>query len=112
MGPLLLAEVVEIFRVSSSAERGRMAHARKAPLFCLLLSLAVINLGLVGVAVYIWRVKEWHSPMLRLLSRCKEIFLILEGSSSNGFISGLLVAILEILAVLLTSLASSMELLP
>jgi hypothetical protein len=65
----------------------------------LLCCFAFIDLCAAGTIIWIWRNKEWHHHLLRFLGHSWRNFLNLEGSSGNGFVSGVLVALFEIFAV-------------
>jgi hypothetical protein len=67
----------------------------------LLVALVLADLCMVGVVYAIFHRAEWHVHLVRFVHQVWIGFLGLEGSSSNGFLSGLLVAILEVIVVLL-----------
>jgi hypothetical protein len=60
----------------------------------------VVDVSAVGTAVYIFaKGREWHGGLVHFMWRCWENFLSLESASGHGIISGLLVAVLEMLAI-------------
>lgn len=72
---------------------------RRRTISLLFFCLVLINTAMVSTAIYLCQVDEWHYPLLRFIFRCGKNFLGLESSSGNGFISTLLLAVPEGLAI-------------
>ncbi len=73
----------------------------------LLVILVVSDAAAVGSAVFIIKNSEWHPHLVSFFQRVWKNFLILEGSSRNGLVSGILAVFLE--AVLLLVIVGSLH---